>query len=101
MDYTVKLPECLRRLVTMRWACHFRTTLMTARSALMQAESVPNLQCKRDVVGVRKRSPYTALSDKVTGQHRFSVRPYPLHQEFGHRTRGLYVIIPIYTTFSG
>ena len=56
MDYTVKLPECLRRLVTMRWACHFRTTLMTARSALMQAESVPNLQCKRDVVGVRKRS---------------------------------------------
>src|ERR1700733_4668163 len=35
---------------------HIRT-LMSARSALMQAESVPILQCKRDVVGVRKRSP--------------------------------------------
>jgi hypothetical protein len=31
-------------------------TLMKARSALIQAESVPILQCKRDVVGVRKRS---------------------------------------------
>jgi predicted hotdog family 3-hydroxylacyl-ACP dehydratase len=31
-------------------------TLMTARSALIQVESVPILQRKRDVVGVRKRS---------------------------------------------
>jgi hypothetical protein len=30
--------------------------LMQARSVLMQAESVPILQCKRDVVGVRKQS---------------------------------------------
>jgi hypothetical protein len=29
---------------------------MTARSVLMQAESVPILQCKRGVVGVRKQS---------------------------------------------
>jgi hypothetical protein len=35
---------------------HLRT-LMSARSALMSVESVPILQCKRDVVGVRRRSP--------------------------------------------
>ena len=34
-----------------------RPVVMQASLVLMQAESVPILQCKRDVVGVRKRSP--------------------------------------------
>jgi hypothetical protein len=33
-----------------------RPVVMQARLVLMQAESVPILQCKRDVVGVRKQS---------------------------------------------